>query len=237
MNKQQLIQYVLRKLGHPVIHIEIAQEQIEDCINDALDLFREYHSDALKLKFKEIDLVAGTKEYTMDSDVFSIVDIFGERNLKLFNDSEDEGYLLKSAYVGNTGLFDSEFNAVDMEVIRQRYSLYRSTINRDYLFDYSYLEKKLIFLVDIDTAETVSVLCNCYLDSSDANYSSLWLRNYVTALCGLAWAQNIGKYQVTLPGNVTMNYNDIFNKYDALRQELEENIIERYSSTLDIFIG
>ena len=38
--------YCLRKLGSPVIQINIADEQIDDRIDDALEFYQDYHFDA-----------------------------------------------------------------------------------------------------------------------------------------------------------------------------------------------
>ena len=40
-----LAQYCLRKLGAPVIRINITEQQIDDRINDALDMFLQFHMD------------------------------------------------------------------------------------------------------------------------------------------------------------------------------------------------
>lgn len=42
-NPQQLKDEILRRLGAPIIKIEITTEQVYDCIQRALDLFAEYH--------------------------------------------------------------------------------------------------------------------------------------------------------------------------------------------------
>lgn len=238
-DKTSLIKYIKRQLGSPVIHIEIAEEQIEDVIDDALDLFREYHIDALKQKWVYVDLVTGTQEYELPDSTFSIVDVYGYRSQSLFGfDGEDQGYLMKSAYVGNVGLFSDHYSAVDVEVIRQRYELYRAEVRRDYVFDYSYLERTIKFMSDIQYNETVAILTQSYLDDSDKNFSSYWFRRYCVAMCGILWAGNIGKYgNVSLPGGGNYNYNDIFSKYDALRLELEESIIDRYSDSFFMDIG
>src|SRR6056300_1092878 len=44
-SRADFIDYCLRRLGHPVIEINVDDEQIEDRINDALQLFTEYVSD------------------------------------------------------------------------------------------------------------------------------------------------------------------------------------------------
>lgn len=44
-SRQDLIQYALRKLGVPVIKVEVAPEQIEDRVDEALQFFQDFHYD------------------------------------------------------------------------------------------------------------------------------------------------------------------------------------------------
>ena len=44
-SRQQLVDYCLRRLGFPVIDINVADEQISDRIDDALQMYLEYHSE------------------------------------------------------------------------------------------------------------------------------------------------------------------------------------------------
>jgi hypothetical protein len=46
-SRQELIDYCLRKLGAPVLEINVAQEQIEDLVDDAVQLFQERHFDGV----------------------------------------------------------------------------------------------------------------------------------------------------------------------------------------------
>ena len=46
--RQQLIDFCLRKLGDPVIEINVDEDQIQDKVDDALQYYREFHSDATK---------------------------------------------------------------------------------------------------------------------------------------------------------------------------------------------
>ncbi len=45
--RQELIDYCKRKLGAPVLEINVAQEQIEDLVDDAVQLFQERHFDGV----------------------------------------------------------------------------------------------------------------------------------------------------------------------------------------------
>ena len=39
--KQELIDHCLRKLGAPVLEVNVSDEQLDDCIDDAIQYFQE----------------------------------------------------------------------------------------------------------------------------------------------------------------------------------------------------
>ena len=45
--RQELIDYCLRSLGHPVIEINVDDDQLEDRTDEAFQFYQEYHSDAI----------------------------------------------------------------------------------------------------------------------------------------------------------------------------------------------
>ena len=50
-SRQELINYCLRKLGAPVLEINIAEEQLDDLVDDALQYFQERHFDGVEKMF------------------------------------------------------------------------------------------------------------------------------------------------------------------------------------------
>jgi len=46
--RQELKEYCLRRLGYPVIEINVDDDQVEDRIQDAIDFFHEYHFDGVE---------------------------------------------------------------------------------------------------------------------------------------------------------------------------------------------
>ena len=63
-SRQQLIDYSLRRLGAPVLEINVDDDQIDDLVDDALQIFNERHFDGvermyLKYKFTQDDLDRG----------------------------------------------------------------------------------------------------------------------------------------------------------------------------------
>ena len=63
-NRAELINYCKRQLGAPVLEINIADEQVEDLVDDALQYFHERHYDGviqtyLKYKITQDDIDRG----------------------------------------------------------------------------------------------------------------------------------------------------------------------------------
>jgi hypothetical protein len=68
-SRQQLIDYCLRRLGAPVLEVNLSDEQIDDLVDDALQYFYERHFDGvermyLKYKITEDDLKRGGSQGT-----------------------------------------------------------------------------------------------------------------------------------------------------------------------------
>lgn len=59
-SRQGLIDYCLRRLGHPVIEINIDDDQIEDRIDEALQYYRDFHYDAVELVYLQEKVTAST---------------------------------------------------------------------------------------------------------------------------------------------------------------------------------
>ena len=59
-SRQELIDYSLRRLGEPVVEINVADEQIDDLVDDALQYFQERHCDGeerMYLKYKLLKMI------------------------------------------------------------------------------------------------------------------------------------------------------------------------------------
>ena len=64
-SRTQLVDYCLRKLGAPVLEINVDDDQIDDLVDDAIQLFNERHFDGvermyLKYQFTQDDIDRGS---------------------------------------------------------------------------------------------------------------------------------------------------------------------------------
>ncbi len=55
--RQQLIDYCLRKLGAPVLEINVDDDQIDDLVDDTLQLYNERHFDGVERMYLNMKLL------------------------------------------------------------------------------------------------------------------------------------------------------------------------------------
>ena len=54
--KQEFANWILRRLGAPVVNVEVTNEQLEDCIDEAVQRFQEWHYDGTLRSYRTIKI-------------------------------------------------------------------------------------------------------------------------------------------------------------------------------------
>jgi hypothetical protein len=130
--RAELKEYALRANGHPVVEINIADEQLEDRINDALQFFSEYHFDGvekvyLKYKLSQQDITNGYISFTADNIQSETADGSGFSDADAVQTSVDpdcpEDVLLQNLIVSVTRIFPFTQQSVGMFDVRYQYAL------------------------------------------------------------------------------------------------------------------
>ena len=130
--RAELKEYALRANGHPVIEVNIAEEQLEDRLNDALQFFSEYHFDGvekvyLKYKMSEQDIANGYISFTADNVQSETADGSGFEDNEAIQPSQDpdcpENVLLQNLIVSVTRIFPFTQQSVGMFDVRYQYAL------------------------------------------------------------------------------------------------------------------
>ena len=130
--RAELKEYALRANGHPVVEINIADEQLEDRINDALQFFSEYHFDGvekvyLKYRLSQADIDNGYISFTADNTVAQNADGSGFQDAEAIQPSVDpdcpENVLLQNLIVSVTRIFPFTQQSVGMFDVRYQYAL------------------------------------------------------------------------------------------------------------------
>jgi hypothetical protein len=259
-SRQELIDYCLRRLGAPVLEINVDDDQVDDLVDDALQYFHERHFDGvermyLKYKITQEDLnrsanISGIGNTTFNfyetSNFIQIPDsVIGIEKVYKFDTSDISGGMFSIKYQ----LFLNDlyyFNSVEL----LQYAMVKS-----YLEDIDFLlktDKQIRFnkrqnrmYLDIEwgaqKAGTFFVI-DCYriLNPNDFTkvYNDSFLKRYLTALIKRQWGQNLIKFRgVKLPGGIELNGREM---YDDAEREIEA-IRERMSMDYELppydFIG
>ena len=154
-SREELKQYCLRRLGYPVIEINIDDAQVEDRIDDALQFFAEYHFDGVERCYlrkqitqedidqKYIDLTEPTladassgivAAPALDPNGKSIISVI--RCFQLFDT------------LGGTGMFDARYQIA----LNDLYGLRTNTYS-DSLISYNFTRSHMQMLQDMLTPE------------------------------------------------------------------------------------
>jgi hypothetical protein len=131
-SRAELKEYALRANGHPVVEINIADEQLEDRLNDGLQFFSEYHFDGvekvyLKYRMSEADITNGYISFVADNRTSQTADGSGFADADALMTSTDvdcpESVLLQNLIVSVTRIFPFSQQSVGMFDVRYQYAL------------------------------------------------------------------------------------------------------------------
>jgi hypothetical protein len=212
--RQELIDYCLRKLGSPVLEVNLEDEQIDDCVDDALQYFQERHFDGvermyLKYKITEDDLNRGKAK---GSDGVGIVTTTGTSNISgigtvNFNFYESSNFIqIPDSVIGIEKVFKFDTSSISAGMWSIKYQLFLNDLyyfNSVELLQYamvkSYLED-IDFLLSTDKQIRFNKRQNrLYLD---IDWNSKSKDTYIVIDC----------YRILNPNDFTKVYNDSFLK-------------------------
>lgn len=245
--RQELIDYCLRRLGDPVLEINVDEDQIEDRIDEALQYWQEFHSDAtvrtyLKHQITQTDI---TNEYIpIPSNVLTVSRLFPIASS--FNSSFNF-FDIKYQMMLND-IADLQNFAGDLayyEQMQQYLSMLDMKLNGTAQVQWSRHQDRLYIFgdfvdEDIQLGEYVVAEVYTLLDPNTHTsvYNDLWLKEYSVALIKQQWGMNLIKFEgVQLPGGVTFNGRQLYDDATAEIERLRERIRLEWEMPADFFVG
>jgi hypothetical protein len=213
-SRQELIDYCLRRLGAPVLEINLDDDQIDDLVDDALQYFNERHFDGvermyLKYKITQADIDRGRGNGTNG---VGIVTTTGSTNISgigttTFNFYETSNFIqVPDSVIGIEKVFRFDTSSISGGMFSIKYQLFLNDLyyfNSVELLQYamvkSYLED-IDFLLTTDKQIRFNKRQNrMYLD---IDWASQTVGNFLVIDC----------YRALDPSSFTKVYNDSFMK-------------------------
>lgn len=254
--REELKQYALRKLGAPVIEINVDDAQLEDALDDSLQIFNEYHFDGVqrslfKYAITQDDIDNGfinTSSITAGNGPGDTVQVEGGDRMvsvtKVFK--FDQGGAGTNMFSVNYQLALNDVYGVRSGGSMSEYAQTQSYIQM--LSDMLDPEKQIEFsrvtnrlYLKMNWSDNVSVgdsiLIECYVALNPDTYSEIYndilLKQYVTAMFKKQWAMNLIKYQnIRLPGGVEFNADTLLSEANAEMERIEQDLQDKYELPL-----
>lgn len=242
-SRQEFKDYILRRLGAPVIDINVDDEQVEDRIDDALLKFRDYHYDGtehvyLPYQVTPQDIV--NKYVTLPEGIIGVTRIFD------INDSYNAMNLFNIRYQLHLNeLFNISSVSVTPYVVAMRHIEFleevfvgKKPIRFNRHMDKLYVDMKW----DEDVKVGQYMIIDCYRTVDPEVYTDVWndpwLKQYATALVKRQWGENLKKFEgMNLPGGLTFNGQKIWDEAEQEVEKLDQEVINNYSLPVTDMIG
>lgn len=232
-------EYCLRKLGKPVIDINVDDDQVEDRIDEALAFWRDYHYDGTEMTYYKYQLTAedlANGYIPIPQEIIGVVRLF------------DLGTMINGA-----GMFSAQYQYVLNNI---------TTLNSGGISDYFIMRTNLSLIEEVFVGKPVIrfnrhanrlfldvggsklsvggwIIVEAYsiVDTPDV-WSDRWLQNYAACLIKENWGSNLTKYV-----NFQMMDGRVFNGEQILqdavneRKKLEDEVIKGFSPIIRNFYG
>ena len=241
--RQQFKDYILRRLGVPVIDINVDDEQVEDRIDDAIGKYRDYHFDGTEhVLYKHIVTADDiTNRYvTLPESMIGVTRIFD------LGDSYSTSSMFNVRYQLHLNeLFNITSVSVAPYVMAMRHieTLEEVFVGKKpirFNRHTNILHVDMAWATDVQVGNTIIIDGYQTLDPEVYTdmWNDFWLKQYATALVKRQWGENLKLYEgMQLPGGITFNGQKIWEEANDLVTKLEDTVINDYSLPVTDMIG
>jgi len=241
--RNEFKEYCLRKLGKPVIEINVDDDQVDDRIDESLRYYWDYHFDGTeKIYYKhQVTQQNMTDKYiTMPENIIGAVRVFPiadpmVRSDDLFNIryqiALNDLYTLTSVSMVPYYMTMEHLALITEMLVGQQPIRYNRHKDRLYVdMDWGKINVGEYLLVEayevIDPDEWTDV------------WADRWLQNYATAKIKYQWGSNLTKFSgMSLPGGVQFNGEKILGDAQAEIEKMEAEMISSYSLPVSDMVG
>jgi len=240
-NRTELKEWALRKLGRPVIRVNIDPAQMEDRISEAIDLFQTYHNEGTERIYLQHTITAADIANGFIDLPDSVVSIKRALPLKTKGD-----YLfnVRYHYALNTIPSLMGFDLISFDMFNKHLALIDHLLSPQASLSFNRITGKLFLNIDWghDVVENDVIVLETSTIVDPANfpviYGNEWVRNYTVALFRQQWAQNMGKYRgIMLPGNVTLDVESMERKAEADIEKLLDELNKKFQIPAHFIVG
>ena len=235
-------EWCLRKLGKPVIEINVDGDQVDDRIDEALSYYWDYHFDGtekmyVKRQITQKDIENGW--IPVPENVIGVVNIF-----PISGNLTGSGIFSANYQFVLNNLHDFvNYDMINYYMSFQNLAFMQEILSGRQPIRYNRHMNKLHVDVSKDKLNVGDYLVyECYQIVDPEYYTDVWkdrwLQNYATAKIKYQWGSNLTKFTgMNLPGNVQFNGERILEDAAEEIKKMEDEMITSYSLPITDMIG
>lgn len=244
-SRQSLADYALRALGAPVIEINVDDDQLGDRLDEALQIYQEYHGDGVIKRFyaHEITQVdVDNKYFTLPESFLWVSQILPFSTIANGGDFRPAYQMMLNDFYGmryaNVSLTNYVMIMQHLSLLENIFDGLNTTIdfNRHmsqlHVFERWGTDLKVGTIIVIEAWEAVN--------PSDYTkiYNDMFLKQLFTALVKRQWGINLKKFgNMTLPGGVTIDGQAMYDEAVTEINDIRDNMQLRYETPPAFFCG
>lgn len=242
-SREQFRDWCLRQLGHPVIEINVDDDQVEDRIDEAFQYYQQFHYDGVERWYLKHQITQENKDngwVPVSDNIIGITKIFSIGSTNASINMFDLRYQLRlhelydftsTSYV-NYALTMQHIRTLDMLFSGEQPIRFNRHTNRVYI--------DMNWNSGIDVGEWVVMEGYVIIDPNTFNdvYNDRMLKKLATAMIKRQWGANMKKFQgMQLPGGIMMNGQQIYDEAVDEIEKLEEQIRLTYEEPPQFLVG
>ena len=251
--KTEIRDYALRRLGYPTIDINVATEQLDDLVEEAIDYYQEYHyngsyktfmrievTEAIQTAAQEFTQEGSTAWYGLDNYVSTPPGMLGVNHVYT-------GIGASSIVPGN--IFNIKYQIFLNDIYAMTHGhILHYFLTSQYLETLDWVtnsqanrrvkwnEHQNRLYLDFDWADLNAgdyIMVDMQMRQDPVTYTDMfndnWLKDYVEALFQQQWGRNLSKYDgIQMLGGVTLNGRQILEDGSKFKTDLEDELRDRY---------
>ena len=256
-SKSELKEYALRRLGKPVLEINVSDDQCDDAIDYTLQKFQQFHYDGAERVYLKHKITQADLDRAKDTNDTTTTSVAGNSTWL-----ESNTYIeIPQHILSIEGIFSftdkGTANIFDIRYQMRLNDLYDFTSTQFY--HYYMIQQHLgtidFLLEGIKPTRYVATQDKLYLDMDwqadvlldqyfvikcwraldpttwTEIYDNMWVKDYVSAKIKKQWGANMTKFQnVQMPGGVTLNGEMIYNDAVQELKDLDEQLRQQWET-------
>lgn len=237
-SRTTLIDYALRKLGAPVIKINLDSDQIEDALDDTIQLYQEYNMEAIVDVFRKHEVT----QDDIDNEYISLPEslITVARILPFDTSSSQFSTMWQVKFDAIADLYTSHADLKNYAINMGHLALIENLFTVEQNADFARKQGRL-YLNGITWATDLKVGDYIVIEGKETIdpgtypliYNDIFIKKYFTASLKKQWGANIKKFDgIQMPGGVTLDGRSLYEEATTEMADIEEKMRDEFEEPL-----